>query len=546
MDKKPHVFWDSDVAKWIEAAAYILAQEDAPELKEKVEWLIDRIEENQDECGYFNIYYIVCEPDNRFTDRNNHELYCAGHLIEAAVAYHEACGDERFLNLMKKYADYIYQVFYIEKSAKFTTPGHEEIELALLKLYRLTKEKRYLDLCMYFLDRRGVDEPIHSYDQSHVPVGEQKEAVGHAVRALYLYTAMADAAYETKDKELLNACNALYEDITNRKMYITGGLGQVYIGEAFSIAYNLKNETAYTETCASIAMMLFSDRMFSLDHNSKYADIIELEIYNGMISGLSLSGKAFFYENPLEITLINHKRVDPYWKDRWGEERYPITERKEVFDCSCCPPNINRTLASISKYIYAIDEKTVYINQFAESSLNEDGITVNQTTAYPHNGKIKITSSGAEAIMLRIPAWCKKFKISADYTLENGYAKITASDFEAEFEMTPKFIMSNAEVSENQNKIAVTYGPVVYCAEGVDNPYNLHRIYIDTKSIPEITEDNTFILPTLTAKGFIRTTPDSLYSELNETFKEQDIRLIPYSTFANRGESDMLVWFNYR
>lgn len=545
-DNKPHIFWDSDVAKWMEAAAYILLCEEDAELKSKMEMLIDEIEKNQGEDGYFNIYFTVCEPERRFTTRDCHELYCAGHLMEAAVAYYEACGDERFLNLMKKYADYIYKVFYVDKSAGFTTPGHEEIELALIKLYLATDEKRYLDLCMYFLNRRGVDEPIQNYCQSHLPVREQKEAVGHSVRALYLYSAMADAARLTNDKELFSACQALFEDMVNRKMYITGGLGQVAIGEAFSVPYNLRNETAYAETCASIAMILFASRMFSYEHNSKYTDIIEKEIYNGMLSGLSLDGKAFFYENPLEITLINHKRIDPFWYDKWGKERYPITQRKEVFGCSCCPPNINRTLASIAKYIYSIEGKTVYVNQFASAAFEEDGIFVKQITDYPNTGNIKIISSGADAIMIRIPQWCNNFTISAPYTLENGYARVAASEFEIEFEMLPKFIMSHSEVSENQNKIAVIRGPVVYCVEGIDNPYNLHRIYLDTASLPVAKNDDYFGLPTLTAKGFLRVTPDSLYSELSEKFEEKNITLIPYNSFANRGESDMLVWLNYR
>jgi len=292
-------------------------------------------------------------------------------------------------------------------------------------------------------------------------------------------------------------------------------------------------------------MILFADRMFSQDHNSKYADVIERELYNGMMSGLSLDGKAFFYENPLEITLINHKRVDPELYTMDGE-RYPITQRQEVFWCSCCPPNINRTLASVSKYIYSIDEKTVYINQFATSSFTENGLTVSQVTDYPYNGKVKITASGTDSVMVRIPDWCKSFTISADYTMVNGYAKVSASDFSVEFEMTPKFIMSHSEVSENQNKIAVSYGPVIYCVESVDNPYNLHRIYIDTKSIPTAEKDDYFGLPVLKAKVYLRNTSDALYSELSENFEEKTIKLIPYSTFANRGECDMLVWLNYR
>ena len=253
-EQRPHIFWDSDVAKWMEGIAAILNKANISEYEEKVEWLIDRIEENQQPDGYFNIYFTVCEPEKRFTDRNCHELYCAGHFIEAAVEYYLVTGKDRFLNLMKKYVDLVYDTFYVKDSAAFITPGHEEIELALLKLYRVTKDKKHLDLCMFFIDKRGnnpKDEPIANwagidYCQSHLPVREQTEAQGHAVRALYLFTAMADAAKETGDKALVSACEKLFCNITEKRMYITGGLGQTHNGEAFSVDYFLHfNNTSF-------------------------------------------------------------------------------------------------------------------------------------------------------------------------------------------------------------------------------------------------------------------------------------------------------------
>ncbi len=566
MPNKPHIYWDSDVAKWMEGAAYILCKNDIPEVRERLEMLIDKIEEHQEDSGYFNIYFTVCEPENRFKIRDCHELYCAGHLIEAAVAYHEMCGDERFLKLMCRYADYIYRVFVVEKSAAFTSPGHEEIELALIRLYNATKNKKYLDLCLYFLNVRGTNpngvpdaekynyfrdmvcHPLNIYAQSHLPVREQNEAVGHAVRALYLYCSMADAARETDDKEMLKACMALFDDMVNRKMYITGALGQTHLGEAFTAAYDLKNESAYAETCASIAMILFAHRMFLLDHSSRYADIIEKEIYNGMLSGLSLDGKAFFYENPLEITLKNRERIPADMRKlNVLNERFAITERVEVFNCSCCPPNIIRTLGSIEQYLYSIKGKDVYIHQFASSILEEDGITLEQKTDYPNGNTIKISAQGADSILVRIPGWCERFEISAPYTMENGYARVNASDFTVELDVKPVFIMSNENVDENQNKLALTYGPIVYCAEGIDNQTNLQKLYFDTASAPRIMEkDDEFLMPTIEADGFVRKTSNELYMPLKDCFEKTTIKLIPYSCFANRGESDMLVWLNYR
>ena len=295
MGHKPDVYWDSDVAKWMEAAAYLLGKEEIPWIRERLEWLIDRIEENQEPCGYFNTHFMTVEPGRRFTDQDAHELYCAGHLMEAAAAYRECCGETRFLNAMCRYADYIYEIFYVQKSAAFSVPGHEEIELALIRLYRVTGERRYLELGLYFLNTRGTVPHFDRQRQNHLPVRSQKTAQGHCVRALYLYTAMADAARETEDEALHEACRGLFLDITRHKMYLTGGVGSTYTGECFTENYDLPNETAYAETCASIAMILFCERMLRLEHSSVYADVIERELYNGMLSGISLNGKAFFY-----------------------------------------------------------------------------------------------------------------------------------------------------------------------------------------------------------------------------------------------------------
>ena len=550
MDKKPHIFWDSDIAKWVEGASYIISKNSNPDLENKIEKIIDAIEENQWEDGYFNSYYTVCEPDNRFNVRNNHELYCAGHLFEAACAYYEATGKDRFLKLMEGYADFIKKVFIDEKSAGFTAPGHEEIELALLKMYKTTKNEKYLNMAKFFIDNRGVsDEPIQDwtkleYDQSHMPPREQRIAVGHSVRAGYLYTAMAEFAEKTKDKELEEAAKALFSDIVNKQMYITGALGATREGEAFTQSYDLKNDKAYAETCASIAMMYFADRMQGLDNNSIYADIIEREIYNGMISGLSLDGKAFFYENPLEINLRNYTR----FSSTNTRERYAITQRKEVFDCSCCPPNLNRVLSSIGGYVYGVDKDAVYVNQFAGCQAEFSGMKIEQKTDYPKSGNITFNTENVKKLCIRIPSWCKKYSINKEFYVENGYAVIEnpGSDVNVNFVMEPVLIQSNTEVYENAGKAAVQYGPFVYAAESVDNIENLHSLFIDKNVEYEREYSENFKGYILKLKGYKKITPESLYSEYSENFENFKITLIPFACFANRGESNMCVWLNVK
>lgn len=383
MPNKPHFFWDSDVAKWMEGVSYILDKNEDDMLEQEVEALIDEIEKNQDESGYFNIYFTVIEPENRFKRRTDHELYCAGHLIEAAVAYYETTKRDRFLKLMCKYADYIYQVFVEEQSADFVTCGHEEIELALIRLYRCTKNKKYLELALFFINQRGnnskdtfYDFTNSRYDQSHLPVRMQFTAEGHSVRACYLYSAMADLAKETEDKELLYACQRLFDNITSKRMYITGGVGQSHIGEAFTVDYDLQNKNAYAETCAAIAIVFFAQRMLALEIDSKYSDIVERAMFNGILSGLSLDGDSFFYENLLEIDLsLKDKDVSIKPQHRM---RMPITQRVNIFSCSCCPPNLNRFLASIGDYIYSKDNDTYFIHQYISSSMNDGDMQIEQ------------------------------------------------------------------------------------------------------------------------------------------------------------------------
>ena len=552
---KPHYFWDSDVAKWIESVAYILKDEPQHELRKEAEELIELMEKNQCEDGYFNIYHTVVAPQLRFKNRDNHELYCLGHFIEAAVAFFEATGDGRLLEITDRYIDLVIKVFCEEKSADFVTPGHEEIELALIRLYRLKKDKKYLELARFFIDQRGQKEEQlcdwynSSYNQSHLPVRQQKEVMGHSVRACYLYSAMADLAKETDDEELLEACRALFDDITERKMYITGGVGSSCHGEAFTVKYDLPNDTAYAETCASIALMMFADRMKDIDLDSRYGDIVEKTIYNGIISGISLDGRSFFYENPLEINIADHSRHTSLV--RHGE-RLPITKRKEVFDCSCCPPNMTRFLASVGGHIFSCNEKDIFVHQFIPCNAQINGSFVNIETEYPKNGKVRISIKDAEGkrLFVRKPAWCRNFSISSDYEKINGYAVIgvTGDDFEIEldFKMEVRFIKCSELVRANEGKCAVMCGPVVYCMEKTDNDFEHYEIQLDTASDPQICFSEYFNANVIRLNAFRNKIDCGLYSDISDFEKEAvEVRLIPYFGFANRGDSSMAVWLRY-
>ncbi len=544
-DKKPpHVYWDSDVAKWIEGAAYIIKKHPTPELEEKIDALVDKIKKNQDKNGYFNIHFTVASPGERFKDRDKHELYCAGHLMEAAVAYDEATGKRDLLDCMEKYADHIARVFMEEKSAEFQTPGHEEIEIALVRMYLHTGKQKYLDMAKHFIDTRGsseTSEPNVSYNQSHIPVREQTEAVGHSVRAMYLYTGMALLAAQTGDEGLTKACKALFDDVALRKMYVTGGIGSTYVGEAFTNPYDLPNEGAYTETCAGIGLAFFANAMLALENDAKYADVIERVIYNGLLSGLSLDGTSFFYENPLEINLIEH------FANERGKKRLPPTQRVECFSCSCCPPNINRFLPSIGNYLYAIDGDTLFVNQFVSSKLEDGGVRIRVTTDYPISGSIKIEASGVGKIAVRIPEWCEKYEIDRDFEIKNGYAVMNSDggEININFDMTPHAVFANPNVIRDCSRLCVMRGPIVYCAESVDNSDNLHAYSIPCDFECKEEANAEFGLPTLeVSASCLMPTEGKLYSSRRPEKAEATLKMIPYNCFANRGRTNMIVWIH--
>lgn len=544
----PHVFWDSDIAKWIEGLAYSLNYSENDELEGLADEAIAKLIKNRDENGYYNSHFLV--TGERFTDRTEHELYCAGHLIEAAVAYYEATGKKELLEAMCKYSDYIEKCFVTEKTAKFITPGHPEIELALVKLYEITGEKRYLELSKFFIDNHGAnpdDQPMYRgcnelYNQDDVPLRERETADGHCVRALYLFCAMADLAYIYNDKELFEAAERCFMNIVDKRMYITGATGSTCHGESFTIDYDLPNRDAYAETCASIALAFFANRMIKLNPHGKYADAVERIMYNGSISGISMDGKGFFYENPLEID-VDFNNVN---KCTEGGKRYPITQRKEVFDCSCCPPNIIRFIAGIGEYLYSYNEDTLFVNQYINSEAEFEGMTVSQITDYPSTEEIKIQieNGNKKHIALRIPGWCTSFEANKAYTLKDGYAYIELSENDEillTLSMPVTFISANKRVHQCAGRVAVMRGPVVYCLEGVDNGKDLNSLRIDIKEKAEISEKE-FSVPNILLKAYKEPENESLYFEANDDLIETKLKFVPYFAYANRGETDMLIW----
>lgn len=549
---EPHVFWDSDIAKWAEGATYSLRNKYDEKIEAIIDDMAERMLRNRDENGYYNSHFLV--KGEKLTQREEHELYCLGHFIEAAVAYYNATGKKNLLKLVCDYTDYIEKRFVIEKSVPFATPGHPEIELALVKLYEATGEERYLNLSKYFIDAHGnndLDKPPYHwntplYNQDDSPLRERNTADGHCVRSLYLLSAVADIAYLYDDKELGAAAERCFENIINRRMYITGATGSTCHGEAFTIDYDLPNRTAYAETCASISLAFFAQRMIRLSNNTKYADTVERVMYNGILSGISMDGKSFFYENPLEIDLdFNNVSMSST-----GGERMPITQRLEVFDCSCCPPNVIRFISGIGEYAYTHTEDTLYVHQFIDSVMNIDGMTVVQSTEYPVNGKVSFTvqNCNKKYIKVRIPGWCDSFSLKYDGSAvnEDGYIVLEAMgesfSFQIDFDMKVRFVSSNKCVHQNAGRVAVMRGPVVYCLEGVDNGRDIQSISVDIHD--DFREgDCDFIVPSIVGKGYTVSYTDDLYFDADDIqTEERDIKLIPYYAFANRGDSSMLVW----
>ena len=559
--KKPHYFFDSDVAKWMEAVAYLLEQdpESMREHEALCEELIECMERAQRDDGYLNSEHQQIDPHLIFSNRDRHELYCAGHLIEAAIAYHKATGRDRFLKIMERYCDLIERVFLIENSAGFMTPGHEEIELALIKLYRHTQNEKYLRMARFFLEMRGnneKDKPIYEDNrfgsQDDVDIRHLESANGHCVRALYLYSGVADLAAETDDSLLFDNLEKVFADITSGKMYITGGVGSTPTTESFTVPYDLPNRTAYTESCCAVAMMMFASRMRRLSKQAKYGHLAERVLYNAMLSSTSLDGKSFFYENPLEIALEEYGREVAV--PRRQHMRLPITERLEVFGCSCCPPNINRFFAHLGDYICVDEGNSICIEQYISAELNTPYGKLTITESYAKDGKARIVGCDytAQTISLRVPEWCKALTVTLDGKsitpeVRNGYAYVSVcKDFtlDLDFGISLSFVSANPMVRDNAGRMALMRGPVVYCIEGIDNGTRLNRIEVSTTALADAVEELDFhglysvSLPALRLKE-----KASLYFDADESATESiRIKCIPYFAFANRGKSDMQVW----
>lgn len=568
MPDRPHIFWESDVTKWIEGAAYFLQKRREPLLEEKIDELVGRMERTQEESGYLNAYFTVVEPEARFTRRTDHELYSAGHLIEGAIAYAQATGKNTLLRIAIKYADLIDRVFRIEHSAGFDTPGHEEIELALMKLYQYTGEERYKALAEYFINTRGTSERDETYSftdqehmQSHLPVRKQLTAEGHSVRALYLYSGMADLAKENMEEELAGVCEALFDNIVNQRMYITGGVGSTCRGESFSFDYDLPEYTAYNETCASIALALFARRMWLIEADGKYADAAEQAIYNTVLSGISISGDSFFYENPMSVdprrNAFNDSRAEGL------REHLPILERVKVFDCSCCPPNLLRFVGSIADFMYSTSGSTVfahcYMNGAGTVSVGGREICLEQKTEYPYEGNVQILvkTAGTFTIALRIPGWASSEKTELTVNGEKiacapvkGYVYVNRSFvpgdcIHLELPMETKIVEANPRASDLCGRAAVVRGPIVYCAEGIDNAYLLRDVRIQRGSTVKMERETIggLELPILTVKAWKRKESTVLYSDKPYGEEETQLKLIPYFAWANRGVSEMTTWF---
>ncbi|MDO4336809.1 MAG: glycoside hydrolase family 127 protein [Eubacteriales bacterium] len=561
------VFQDSDAAKWLEAVAYSLTIFPDQELETTADQLIELIAQAQDTDGYLNTRFTIKDRDKRWTNLlEGHELYCAGHMMEAACAYYEATGKDRLLKVMQKNAEHIYHIFIEEKKEGY--PGHPEVELALMRMYHLTGDRHCLELAEHFLNIRGIDRNFFKneqkkrnwevwgmdagdlyYNQSFAPVREQKDAVGHAVRAVYLYTAMADLASETEDEELQKACRRLWESITRRRMYLTGGIGSTGIGEAFTEDYDLPGDTAYCETCASIGLMFFASRMLEQDVRGEYADVMERAFYNTVLAGMQLDGKRFFYVNPLEcIPGISGKAVT---------HSHDLTERPKWYACACCPPNTARLISSIGKYAYGENGQTAYCHLFAGGEASfENGMKLSCKTSYPYGFTVLYTiTAGNGQLAVHIPSWSSQYRIlvngsDAKYTLQDGYVYLSVKENDTvsiTLDDTPYTMYASSRVPQLSGYAAVCRGPLVYCFEGADNDQDVLSLSLKRGgSLTAEPFDKDLLNGTvrITAEAVRRETTEELYTSALPAMTPCTAVAIPYYTWCNRGENQMRVWMN--
>ncbi len=542
------VFQDSDVYKWLEAVGYSLINHPDKTLEEKADKIIELICAAQLENGYLNTLYVINNRNEIFTNlKDFHELYCFGHLAEAAASYYNATGKRKILDAACRFADLICNIFGEDKIKGYG--GHEIAEMALVKLYDITGKKEYLETAKFFIDERGkkpyyydtvlgkttVHDNYH-YNQAHCEPRKQHEAVGHAVRGVYLYSGMTDVAKHYNDEELFTACRKLIENIMHQKMYITGGIGSTVDGEAFTFNYDLPNDLAYSETCASIGLVFFARRMLEIQPDSEIADTVERALYNTVLSGMARDGKSFFYANPLEVL--------PEASHRDSRKYHVKPIRQKWFGCACCPPNLARIISSIGEYCMTENDDILYIHQFIGCEAKTENADIKIISSYTENGKVSIEISPKKEITLaiRIPAWCNNHIFSKPCEIRNGYAYFnikSETEINAEFKMQVKMMKCSNRVRSNIGKIAVTRGPFVYCIEEADNGKNLQTIKISR--CPDFRTDGDVIY----AKGYREKDCGILYDEWkNPEYEETEIKLIPYYKWGNRGENEMSVYMN--
>lgn len=572
------VFQDSDLAKWMETVSNAIAISEESWFRIKAEEMIDLIGKAQEPDGYLDTYFQIKAPHKKWTNlQEAHELYCMGHMIEATVSHYESTGEERFLNIGRKIADCIDNHFGKEEGKHRGFPGHPEIEIALLRLYHATNEKRYLKLAKYFIDERGtkpnffeeeskkrdftvfnMDSLDTEYAQNNKPVRELSEAVGHAVRAGYLYTAMADLAADTHDEKLYQACKRLWNNIVNQKMYVTGSIGSTAHGEAFTINYDLPNDTAYAETCASVAMVFFAREMLQIKPDRKYADIMEKELYNGVLSGMQHDGKQFFYVNPLE--------VEPKVSGKLAGYKHVLPERPQWYACACCPPNVARCITALSKYAWGENGNTIYSHLYLGGTFTSKtipGVEVHVKSEYPWTGKIRYSVKKNDTKMsftlaIRIPEWTMNLlakrngkRVMLDDSIKDGYLYMTelsdvGDTVDLTFDMPVRRIYANTHVRKDAGLVAVARGPVIYTLEEKDNGKQLYDL-----ALPEtanfyadiVFDDVIGKYVQLTVDGLRFTSEEQgLYSSKRPKSKVQKLTFIPYYLWGNRGIGEMRVW----
>ena len=582
------VFQDSDVAKWLEAVAWSLCQKPDAGLEKTADEVIELVAAAQCEDGYLNTYFTVKAPEERWTNLAEcHELYCAGHMIEAGVAFFQATGKRRLLDVVCRLADHIDSVFGPGDNQLHGYPGHPEIELALMRLYDVTQEPRYIALVKYFVEARGTQPHFYDieyekrgktsywntygpawmvmdkpYSQAHQPISEQPVAIGHAVRFVYLMTGVAHLARLSQDEGKRQDCLRLWKNMARRQLYITGGIGSQSSGEAFSSDYDLPNDTVYAESCASIGLMMFARRMLEMEADSQYADVMERALYNTVLGGMALDGKHFFYVNPLEVHPKYLKFIHIYDHDK------PVRQR--WFGCACCPPNIARVLTSLGHYIYTPHDDALYINLYIGNSVEipvgNEALRLRISGNYPWQEQVKIVIDSSSPVnhtlALRLPDWCDKPQVTLNgapvtQDVRKGYLHIShlwqeGDTLQLTLPMPVRRIYGNPLVRHQAGQVAVQRGPLVYCLEQADNGEQLHNLQLPRDARFSTVEGKGIFARKilLQAPGYKQTAEDAEnqalwhYDRAPSSRQPQVLTFIPWFSWANRGEGEMRIWVN--